>query len=79
MPEMIKMAEKEKVVYNDKDFKTSEHAIILRTKALIGRNLYQNETFYMIINDLNPPLKKAIQMLQDGSFDTMKLAFKDFK
>ncbi|MFM9986665.1 MAG: S41 family peptidase [Flavobacteriales bacterium] len=77
--EMIKMLEVEKVPFNEKDFKTSEHAIRLRTKALIARNLYDNESFYMIINDLNPALKKAVQVLNDGTFDKQKLAHADFK
>ncbi len=77
--EMIKMLEAEKVTYNEKEFKTSEHAIKLRTKALVARNLYDNEAFYSVINDLNPALKKAIQVLQDGTFDKQKLAHNDFK
>jgi carboxyl-terminal processing protease len=77
--EMIEMLAKKDVPFNEKDFKTSEHAIILRTKALIARNLYENEAFYVLINDLNPALKKALVVLQDGTFEKMKLAYSDFK
>jgi carboxyl-terminal processing protease len=76
---MIEMLAKKDVPFNEKDFKTSEHAIILRTKALIARNLYENEAFYVLINDLNPALKKALVVLQDGTFEKMKLAYSDFK
>ena len=79
MKEMIEMLTKKDVPYNEAQFKTSEHAISLRTKALIARNLYDNEAFYVIINDLNPALKKAVQVLQDGTFEKMKLAYSDFK
>lgn len=79
MNEMIQMMKKKEVEFNEVDFKTSEHAIKLRTKALIGRNLYDNEAFYHIINDLNPALKKALQILKDGTFEKMKLAYNDFK
>lgn len=79
MPEMIDMLTKKDVPFNEAQFKISEHAMILRTKALIARNLYDNEAFYVIINDLNPALKKAVQVLQDGSFEKMKLAYSDFK
>jgi carboxyl-terminal processing protease len=79
MTEMITRMNDKKVEYNEQEFKTSEHAIQLRTKALIARNLYDSEAFYVLINDLNPALKKAIQVLQDGSFEKMKLAYSDFK
>ncbi len=77
--EMTEMLSKKDVPFNEKEFKTSEHAIILRTKALIARNLYENEAFYVVINDLNPALKKALSVLQDGTFEKMKLAYSDFK
>lgn len=77
--EMIAMMEKKEVPFNEADFKTSEHAIKLRTKALVARNLYDNEAFYEIINDLNPALKKALDLLKDGTFEKMKLAYNDFK
>jgi len=77
--DMIARMTEKKVEYNEKEFKISEHAIKLRTKALIARNLYDGEAFYVFINELNPALKKAIQVLQDGTFEKMKLAYSDFK
>ncbi len=77
--EMIKMMEAEKVPFNEKEYKISEHSIKLRTKALIARNLYDNEAFYEVINDLNPALKRAVDVLKDGTFDKQKLAHNDFK
>jgi len=79
MTEMIDMLTKKEVPFNEAQYKISEHAMRLRTKALIARNLYDNEAFYVIINDLNPALKKAVQVLQDGTFEKMKLAYSDFK
>jgi carboxyl-terminal processing protease len=79
MKDQIKMLEDKKVPYNDEEFKRSEASINIRTKALIARNLYDNESFFMIINALNPALERAVLLLQDGSFDKMNLAHKDFK
>jgi carboxyl-terminal processing protease len=79
MEEMIKMMEAEKVPFNEKEYKISEHSIKLRTKALVARNLYDNEAFYEVINDLNPALKRAVEVLKDGTFDKQKLAHNDFK
>jgi hypothetical protein len=35
--------------------------------------LYDNEAFYKVINHLNPALKKALDTLNDGTFDAMNL------
>jgi hypothetical protein len=35
--------------------------------------LYDNEAFYKVINRLNPALKKALDTLNDGTFDAMNL------
>jgi carboxyl-terminal processing protease len=73
LQDMIKMAESEKVAFVEEDFKRSEETIKIRTKALIARNLYDNEAFYKVINHLNPALKKALDTLNDGTFDAMNL------
>ena len=72
--DMIHLLEEKDVPFKEEEFKRSERAIKLRTKALIARNLYDNEAFYVAINDLNPALKKAVDVLQDGTFDAMNLA-----
>jgi carboxyl-terminal processing protease len=77
--EMIKMLEDKKVAYNHEQFKRSERSIMIRTKALIARNLYDNESFFMVINELNPAMGRAVQILQDGSFEKANLAHKEFK
>lgn len=79
MQEQIDMLTAKDVPYNEQQYRTSERSIKLRTKALIARNLYDNEAFYVLINDLNPALKKAVQILQDGTFEKMKLAYSEFK
>ncbi len=72
--ELQEMAEKEKVTFNAEQWKISEHAILIRSKALIARNLYNNEAFYKVINNLNPSLKKALDVINDGTFESMNLA-----
>jgi carboxyl-terminal processing protease len=79
MKEMIALAETKEVPFVEADFKVSEHAIKTRTKALIARGLYENEAFYVVINDLNPALKKAIEVLQDGTFDKSNLDHSSFR
>jgi hypothetical protein len=35
-------------------------------KAFMARDLYKNENFYEIINELNDPLQNAIKALESG-------------
>lgn len=60
--------------FEEKDFATSKEFISLRFKALLARSVWDPEAFYIIINDLNESLKKAIEVLEDGSYRKMKLA-----
>ena len=75
---MIGHAEANEVVFNAEDWERSERAIDIRLKALIGRNLFDYSTFYKVINDLNPAYMKAIQVLEDGTFEKAKLAHSSF-
>jgi carboxyl-terminal processing protease len=76
---MIDMLEKKDVPFNKKEFEISERAIRLRTKALVARNLFDYAAFYRVINELNPAFKKAVEVLQDGTYEKSKLAHNDSK
>ncbi len=73
---IIQMAEAKEVPQDVKGYENSKHAILIRTKALLARNLYDNEAFYYLINDLNPAAKKAVEILIDGTYDQINLDIK---
>lgn len=73
---IIQMAEAKEVPLDVKGYENSKHAILIRTKALLARNLYDNEAFYYLINDLNPAAKKAVEILIDGTYDQINLDIK---
>lgn len=73
-----KFAESEGVEFDSDDWDTSSDAITLRLKAMIGRNLLEQGTFYRVISGLNESLQRAIELLQDGTFDQMNLAHDSF-
>lgn len=73
MQKVIDMATEKKVAYDEKGFKNSEHAIRVRGKALVARNLYENESFFMVINELNPAARRAVEVLQNGEFEKFSL------
>lgn len=74
----IAFAETEEVPFVAEDWAQSKDAISLRLKAMIGRNIHTPEVFYQAIAPLNEALQRAIEVLQDGTFERMNLAHKTF-
>ena len=67
-----------KAEITDEDWAISGKAMKVRTRAFIGRNLFEPSTFYRIIGDLNETLLEAIE-IRDGRFKKAKLAHKTSK
>jgi carboxyl-terminal processing protease len=62
--EFVMYAEKNKVGRNDKQIKTSEDVIKTQLKALIARNIWNNDGFYPVIQSQDNVLKKAIELMK---------------
>jgi hypothetical protein len=45
----------------------------MQLKALIARNLWDLEAYFVVINDLNQPLQKAISAIKGDTFERMNL------
>jgi hypothetical protein len=45
-----------------------------RVKALIARNLWDNSAYYEVFNPYWPTYQSAIEVLEQGNYDTFKLA-----
>lgn len=71
--------EESPIEISDEDWAVSGKSIILRLKAFIGRNVYEQSTFYRIIGGLNESLQEAVKILKDGTFKKSNLAHKTFK
>ena len=65
MQEMIKMANDEKIKFNETEYNRSKSLIRLQIKALIARDLYDMSEYFQIINDENNSLKEAIRIIND--------------
>lgn len=68
----------EGIEFNEEDWERSGNAIEMRLKAMIGRNLLKQSTFYRVISGLNESLQKAVTILQDGTFEESNLAHDTF-
>ena len=71
--------EESPIVISEEDWAASGEAITLRIKAFMGRNVYDQSTFYRIIGGLNESLQAAVKLLKDGTFEKSNLAHRTFK
>jgi carboxyl-terminal processing protease len=63
--EFIAFAEKKEVKFDEKGYEAAEQQIIYSLKGLIARNLWDMEAYYRVIANIDPELKKAIQVLKE--------------
>ena len=64
--ELIDFAKKEGVEFNKPQFEDSKKTIEIRLKANIAQDLFDYKRFYEIINELNAPLQKSLEILKDN-------------
>ena len=76
LEEFVAYGEKKKVKYNDDDFKISEKPILNLIKSQFARNIWGTSAYFQIYNQINPDFQKAIEVINDGSFEKYKLTYK---
>lgn len=76
--DFLAFVDTEGVEFDADGWETSRDAISLRIKAMIGRNMLQQSTFYRVISELNESLQRAVTILQDGTFEKTNLAHDSF-
>ncbi len=71
--DLIKMGEAEDVPFDKENYEKAEKTILIRLKANIAQNLFEQSKFYEIINELNDELQVALKVLDEGKeFDILK-------
>lgn len=68
---LVKVGEKNKVKFDEKDFKKSKDYLKILLKAHMGRNIYDDNAFYKVINDINEIYLQALNLFGEAE----KLAF----
>lgn len=71
---LISYAEKKDLKKDDVGFKRSEKLIKTRLKALIARDLWNTNAYYVVVNDINNFFQKAMISMDDDTFSKMKIA-----
>lgn len=64
--DMIRLAERSDLPFNQKEFEISREAIKLHVKAQLARTLYGNEGFYKVFNQSNEVLRKGLELFQQA-------------
>ena len=62
---LLNLASEEKVEFNEEQYIKSKPLIALHLKALIARDLFDMNEYFLIINDDNESLKEAMQIIND--------------
>lgn len=64
---MLDIAEDEKVKYDEEQYLKSRSLIEVQIRALIARDLFDQNEYYRIINSQNESLKKAVEIINSRS------------
>ncbi|MAN86959.1 MAG: peptidase S41 [Algoriphagus sp.] len=66
LQELIKVGEKNKVKYDAADFSKSKSYLKTLVKAHLGRQIYDVDAFYMVVNDINEVYLQAIKLFDEA-------------
>jgi carboxyl-terminal processing protease len=65
--ELIAFADKNGVSFKSDEYNRAKHIIESQVKAYIGRNMYGNDAFYPVLNQDDPAVAKALEVLQSNT------------
>ena len=65
MQSLLNLATEEKVEFDDEQVAKSKARLMLHLKALIARDLFDMNEYFVIINDDNESLKEALRIINE--------------
>lgn len=71
LKEFTTLGEKEGIAFNAEDYDRSREAMRTIIKALIGRDVYEESTYYRIANELNPTYREALKLINSQDYTTI--------
>lgn len=63
---LVKLGEKNNVKFDEKDFNKSKDYLKILLKAHMGRNIYDDNAFYKVINDINEIYQQALNLFEEA-------------
>ena len=67
--QLYDIASKEGVEFNEEQAKQSEPLFKMNVKGLIGRDVYDNSTYYKVFNTYDPIFKEALRIINSPDYD----------
>lgn len=69
LDELKSLADSEKVEYNEEEFLRSAPLFRMVIKGLIGRDVYDNATYFKVYNTHDPIFKEALRVISSPEYD----------
>lgn len=69
LDELKSLADSEKVEYNEEEFQRSTPLFSMVIKGLIGRDVYDNATYFKVFNTHDPIFKEALRIISSPEYD----------
>ncbi|MBN3582581.1 S41 family peptidase [Algoriphagus aestuarii] len=66
LKELVAVGEKNKVEFDQADFNKSKDYLKILVKAHLGRQLYDDSAFYMVVNDINEVYMQALKLFDQA-------------
>ena len=67
--ELKEMADKERIEYDAEQAEAARPLFDMVIKGLIGRDIYDNATYFKIYNDFDPIFKEALRLINSPDYD----------
>lgn len=71
LSEIKEMAEKEEVKFDEEEYERSLPLMRMMIKGLIGRDVYENATFFKVYNEHDPLFKEALRVINSQDYTTI--------
>ena len=66
MQTIVAEAGREGIPYDEEGYRQSERYMRLQIKAIVARSIYTPDTYYRVVNAMNAPLIRALELLETG-------------
>ncbi|MBD80752.1 MAG: peptidase S41 [Crocinitomicaceae bacterium] len=76
LEDFLAFGEKEKVERNDEDLEKSKRQITNLLKAYVARGLYNSGAYVQTLNDIDPTVLKAVEVINSGTFNKLAIQYK---
>ncbi|MCH5224652.1 MAG: S41 family peptidase [Muribaculaceae bacterium] len=71
LQELFTLAEKEGIEFNQEEAQTSTPLFSMIIKGLIGRDVFDNSTYYKVYNSHDPIFQEAYRIINSEDYDTL--------